>query len=670
MRYRREIDGLRAVAVLPVILFHAGFSVFSGGYVGVDVFFVISGYLITTILINELEQGNFSIVRFYERRARRILPALFVVMLSCLPFAYMWMMPEQLKDFGQSLVATVLFGSNILFWRESGYFAAAAELKPLLHTWSLAVEEQYYLLFPIFLLVLWRFGRRPLLWSIVGIAALSLLLAEWGWRNEPGANFYLAPTRAWELLTGSICAFMTVGKIQRSSNLLSMAGLACIIFAIFIYDENTPFPSIYALLPVMGTALVLLFAAKGTWVANLLSLRGFVGIGLISYSAYLWHQPLFAFARLRSLSEPSHLLMSALALAALILAWATWYFVEQPFRKRPTPLLPTQRNVFVASGIVGAVFAGIGIFGHVGNGFPERFESDVPLVLAAAQDRGGRPCEDESISILEGYPVTGCAYITNGKPVSVALFGDSHSRSISGPLGDLLQKEGISYLDVSHNGCIPFEELSLWRFDRIEKNRCAEFTASFLEIIAQMEVQTLVLTARFPLYLRGERFDNGEGGHETRERVWVDDASVSDSRWDDTERLARVRALYEENIRRLAETYNVVLVYPVPEAGWDVPSFLAKRMIFNGDKMNLSTSAGIYEERTQEVTALFERLAADLPKVFGANVQQVLCSEETNRCVNADEAGIYYFDNNHLSSAGARLVAPVIRNAIVSSLSD
>ena len=361
MHYRREIDGLRAVAVLPVILFHTGFSVFSGGYVGVDVFFVISGYLITSILINDLEQGNFSIAGFYERRARRILPALFFVMAACLPFAYMWMLPTQLKDFAQSLVAVVFFASNIFFWRESGYFAADAELKPLLHTWSLAVEEQYYLLFPVFLLLTWRFGRSRVFWSVVVISVASLLIAEWGWRNKPSANFYLAPTRAWELLAGSICAFLSVGKAQRSSNVLSVIGLGLIIFSIFAYDANTPFPSVYTLVPVVGTALVILFAEKETWVARLLSLRSLVGIGLISYSAYLWHQPLFAFARIRSLTEPSHELMGLLAAMSLLLAWATWYWIEQAFRKRANPLLVTRRSVFAVSGAAGAMFISLGL---------------------------------------------------------------------------------------------------------------------------------------------------------------------------------------------------------------------------------------------------------------------------------------------------------------------
>ena len=213
MQYRAEIDGLRALAVMPVILFHAGFVFFSGGYVGVDIFFVISGYLITTILINDIEANNFSIIDFYERRARRILPALFSVILICIPFALMILVqPDHKKDFGQSLVAVSLFASNFLFWIESDYFDVVSEYKPLLHTWSLAVEEQYYLLFPVFLSLVWRFGKNIVFWIIIFLAFVSLILSEWGWRNFPSANFYLAPSRSWELFAGSISAFIIQKK--------------------------------------------------------------------------------------------------------------------------------------------------------------------------------------------------------------------------------------------------------------------------------------------------------------------------------------------------------------------------------------------------------------------------------------------------------------------------
>ncbi len=289
MKYRAEIDGLRALAVLPVILFHAGFELFNGGFVGVDVFFVISGYLITTILIEDIENKQFSIVNFYERRVRRILPALLFVMLCCIPFAWVWMLPAQMKDFSQSLVAVSLFISNILFWRESGYFEIAIENKPLLHTWSLSVEEQFYVLFPIFLFFAWRLGKSRVFRMIIIFAAISLALSEWGWRNSAAANFYLAPTRAWELFAGSMAAFIVQRRGVEKNNLLALLGLAAIIFSVFAYDEATPFPSVYALVPVLGVVLLVLYANKETFAAKLLSIRVLVGIGLISYSAYLWH---------------------------------------------------------------------------------------------------------------------------------------------------------------------------------------------------------------------------------------------------------------------------------------------------------------------------------------------------------------------------------------------
>lgn len=339
MKYRAEIDGLRALAVIPVILFHAGFETFSGGFVGVDVFFVISGYLITTILINEIESKKFSIVNFYERRARRILPALFFVMIVSIPLAWMWMLPNQTEDFAQSLIAVSLFSSNILFWQESGYFAAATEEMPLLHTWSLAVEEQYYLLFPIFLLLGWRLGKTKIVWIIALIALLSFFISEWGWRNNPSANFYLIPTRAWELLSGSISAFIIHKRGLKNNNVLSLLGLTAILFSIFTYDKNIPFPSAYTLLPVLGVVFLILYADKKTFVAKLLGTKLPVSIGLISYSAYLWHQPLFSFARIRLTEYPSQLLMLTLSLASIALAAFTWKYIEQPAR---THLIPSK----------------------------------------------------------------------------------------------------------------------------------------------------------------------------------------------------------------------------------------------------------------------------------------------------------------------------------------
>ena len=334
MKYRAEVDGLRALAVVPVILFHAGFEIFSGGYIGVDVFFVISGYLITTILIDDIEKEKLSIIKFYERRARRILPALFAMLFVSTIAAYALFYPSNLEDFSKSLAYVILFLSNIFFWKNTDYFATEAELTPLLHTWSLAVEEQFYLLFPIFLILAWRFGKNRVFWMIVIMSVVSLFLSEWGWRNSSVANFYLAPSRAWELFAGSIFAFTVQKRGVQKNESLALLGLTLIILSIFVYDTSTPFPSVYSMVPVLGVGLILLFAEKGTLVSRLLSIKVFVGIGIISYSAYLWHQPLFAFSRLLYGINLSVVISLMLIILTFILALLSWKYIEQPFRDK------------------------------------------------------------------------------------------------------------------------------------------------------------------------------------------------------------------------------------------------------------------------------------------------------------------------------------------------
>ena len=347
MKYRAEIDGLRAIAVVPVIFFHAGFDLFSGGFVGVDIFFVVSGYLITTIIIEDIENKRFSILYFYERRARRILPALYLVMAFSVFVAWILLSDVALNKFGNGLLGVTFFISNIIFWQqEEGYFDEAAELNPLLHTWSLSVEEQYYLLFPIFLILAWRFGKQKVFWMIVALLIFSLLLSEWGWRNRATANFYLAPTRAWELLVGSVGSFIVQRNGVQKNNTLALLGLAAIIFSIFAYDQSTPFPSIYGSVPVLGVVLIILFANNDTIVCKLLSKRAFVGVGLISYSAYLWHQPLFAFTRIYTNKLHLSLELSlALIFATLVIAFLSWKFIEIPFRSKAQV---SRRLLFVA----------------------------------------------------------------------------------------------------------------------------------------------------------------------------------------------------------------------------------------------------------------------------------------------------------------------------------
>jgi|TARA_B110000240_G_C13485331_1_gene447141 peptidoglycan/LPS O-acetylase OafA/YrhL len=355
MKYRAEIDGLRALAVLPVILFHAGFEWFSGGFVGVDVFFVISGYLITTIIISEMAEGKFSIVNFYERRARRILPALFFVIIASFPLFYFSYYGNYFTEYVKSIAATATFTSNIFFWLNSNYFSLGSEIKPLLHTWSLAVEEQYYILFPIFLMFTWRLGIKWVLILLSIVFFISLGVAQLGAYNSPNAAFFLLPTRGWELLVGVFAAFYLKHNMYLKSlflnQILSLLGLGMIVYSIIAFDESTPFPSLYALIPTIGTGLIILSSTKQTVVHSLLGSKVLVGLGLISYSAYLWHQPLLAALAFNMPFEERYFYKILVILITLALAYLSYKFIEGPFRNK---YQISKQNIFIFA-IVGSI---------------------------------------------------------------------------------------------------------------------------------------------------------------------------------------------------------------------------------------------------------------------------------------------------------------------------
>ena len=366
MYYRSEIDGLRAFAVVPVVLFHAGFTVFSGGFVGVDVFFVISGYLITTILIEDSENNRLNIVAFYERRARRILPALLLVLLVTYLFSSLFYLPSAHKVVGQYVVSSIASASNVLLLLKGNeYFGLEAERNPLLHTWSLGVEEQFYIGFPLFFFVAWRFGKAKVFWIITVCAMCSLVLSEWMWRYYSIANFYLSPTRAWELLAGAMAAFILQKRGVQKSEALSLIGVALILFAVFFYDKNTPFPSVYGVAPVLGGTLIILFTDKDTIVGKLLGSKLLVGVGLISYSVYLWHLPLQVY--LAYIFDPS-IGRDCLYLVFLVGAsYASYRWVENPFRRTLTT-----RTALVGIAGVGTMLSGLGVYTHLNGGDPHR----------------------------------------------------------------------------------------------------------------------------------------------------------------------------------------------------------------------------------------------------------------------------------------------------------
>lgn len=503
MKYRREIDGLRAVAVVPVILFHAGFTIFSGGYIGVDVFFVISGYLITSILIDELEAERFSLARFYERRARRILPALFFVIFCCLPFAWAWMLPSQLKEFGQSLIAVSLFASNILFWKKIDYFAPDAENNPLLHTWSLAVEEQFYIVFPLLLWLLWRYGRIRVFWVIVGLCVISLGLADWGSRNKPGANFYLIVTRAWELGAGAICAFLLYARPIPKNAIFSILGLGLIVVSVFAYNDNTPFPSLYALAPVGGTVLIIIFAGPDTFVGRMLSLRALVGIGLISYSAYLWHQPLFAFARVRSLETPSQPLMMLLAALAIILAYLSWRFVERPFRERGATVAFTRRQIFALSGGAMTCVVGVATMVLVFDGNLGRYSQ--AQLADVEHARRGISHPQVKAGCSKGFHETETKPCILGAPEAnklIVMVGDSHARQWIDELDRMGRKNKWRVAVYSKAACAAPDVSYAYKKLGRRYTECEEWRQAVFEKIRESAPDLVIMTSSSVGYVR------------------------------------------------------------------------------------------------------------------------------------------------------------------------
>ncbi|GGY96711.1 acyltransferase family protein [Novosphingobium colocasiae] len=623
MKYRAEIDGLRAVAVLPVILFHAGFPLFRGGFVGVDVFFVISGFLITTILVDEIAQGRFSIAGFYERRARRILPALFAVMALCLPFAWAWLMPGPFRDFSRSIAAVSLFASNVEFWQESGYFAAASETKPLLHTWSLAVEEQYYVVFPLFLAAFWRLGRTRLTWLVTACALASLLLSEWAWRHYPNANYFLAPTRVWELFAGSIAALEVErrgkqGNPLAANGVLAMVGLIVVIAALLFYGPAVPFPSVYALPPILGVVLLLLFARRDTLAGRILAHPALVGVGLISYSAYLWHQPLFAFARVRAMDEPGHALMAVLALASLGFGYLSWRFVERPFRKADGGF--SRGAIFAMSGAGLALFLALGVAGASAPAHRARIAMLTPEQRALYAYVESNPAAMYRAGSCLLYATQGPAAFTpdcagDGR---VVVWGDSHAAAIAPGL----RRYWPDLAQYTAAACPPL----LGRNNASQPN-CAADNAHVLDLIRKRRPQTVILAGNWMLY------------------------QTSSLEADLARTISALRA---------AGIDRIYVLGSLPQFAPSLP----ERLIAAGIGLDRAASAPVPVAGLADIDTAIARAATAQHAQF-VSLLDLLCGSGRCAAVVPDGAGFapLAWDSSHLTSAGsdylaARLAAP------------
>ncbi len=501
LTYRKEIDGLRAFAVIPVILFHAGLGILDGGFVGVDIFFVISGFLITSIIMREMLSESFSLLIFYERRLRRILPVLFFIVFACIPFSWFLMPPEQFNKFSLAVGSIPLFLSNFLFWNEVDYFATSAELNPLLHTWSLAIEEQFYMLFPLLLLSIYKTTAKAKILIFSSILVVSLLYTEFAWRQFPAANFYLFPSRAWELLVGALTALLAQhasSTTSRQSNILAGVGLGMILFSYISLNDEMPFPSFYAVIPTFGTALVLLFATKDTVIKTILAMLPFVLIGRISYSLYLWHQPVFSFSRFYGLDPSNPTTLAYLSILLLILSYITWRFIENPFRNKNYINIKTLVTGTLAIAFVMIMFAAYGYFkGYErynmlaeGNEFIKNYQGAKKAISLYREDCNFYYHNEIDASCLHGddpeLPIT-------------LIWGDSHAQALGLGLRHNFSNRHF-FAQLATSSCLPNiiknkpDDIPLYpENNKAFKSACMKANATALEFIHKEKVEAVII---------------------------------------------------------------------------------------------------------------------------------------------------------------------------------
>ncbi len=645
--YRPDIDGLRAIAVLVVVFFHAALS-FPGGYVGVDVFFVISGFLITSLLLKELRQDTFSLLDFWERRIRRILPALIVMVLVTLLVGGLLLMPGDYEKLGKSAIAQALLVANLYFWREDttsgGYFGLASEERPLLHTWSLSVEEQFYLFFPLMLVCLFRFERfrKPRTLSLLLLAALlaGLALAAFGVKFRGEATFYLLPTRAWELLCGAWIASLSTASIPQNRLLregASWLGLAGILLPCWLYTRETPFPGLAALPPCLGTVLLIWSNARHegeqggiTSVARLLALRPVVFIGMISYSLYLWHWPVLVFGKYWLLQNWSPwYLRAGLVLVAGLLGILSWRYVETPFRRKTTIATRSAAFRFAAASTIFTLFCGAAL--TVFHGFPARMPESVAKNEDAKQDRYHSPSMSiENIQLGQLNPLGASDLVTSPR---ILLWGDSHARCAVPAVDALCRELGITGFAVFADATPPLLDwVSSSEYGLGKKT--PEFSAAVLDFIKWRGVSHVILAARWSEYQ-------------------LHDTQLLEKNFPVT-----IRALHEAGCK-------VWVLQSVPEVDLDAPKALARSAIFGGDTTSWRR---LISDHRRKNSILYEMAEQNLPARFVDPAPLLLDTHSDRYRADIDGVSIY-FDNDHLTrKASQALLLPLFRAAMSDAL--
>ena len=646
MKYRTEIDGLRALAVLPVLFFHADFDFFSGGFIGVDVFFVISGFLITSIILEDLSQSKFSILRFYERRARRILPALMFMALVTMLVSFTIMPDNLFKEFGLSLLNVFTFTSNIYFYITSGYFSTIADEKPLLHTWSLAVEEQYYLLFPLFLMFFFNRAKKWILKIVLITFVMSLCYSHYlTYQGHVEASFYLITSRAWELLAGSILALHNINHYVKNKSLkeiCSLLGLIMLMFSYVVFNKKTPLPGFYSLVPVVGTMLLIAFATNETKIGRLLSQKVLVFIGLISYSLYLWHQPILAFVKMKSIGSPSSVVVIFGLIASFILAIFSWKYIEGPFRNRQL----FTRNAIYKYSIVGIVVSvATGLLIYLNDGLKGRFHDSIEVTKIKYSPQR-KNCHTSGLDYIK--PDDGCKYFVPDN-TTWAVYGDSHSAELAYSTADFLKdkNEGLHHLTFSTCPAAAFVDI-------IAPKGCGDWSREAVDfIVNNNEIKNVVLSFRYSYHLFGKHIDvyprlpNKSPLYilPRSERKKSSHQKARDYLW----------SSFEKTIYSIVSSgKRVFIVYPVPELPLHIKKMMAPRTIFSNRPtidLNKAISIDYYNKRNEYVIDKLDALN------YGASLVAIkpvdlFCDDVYCQAVD-DQNQAYYADDNHMSLFGA-----------------
>jgi peptidoglycan/LPS O-acetylase OafA/YrhL len=636
LNYRPDIDGLRAVAVLAVVVHHVSESLMPGGFVGVDVFFVISGYLITTILLREMAAGQFTFRSFYERRARRIFPALFAVLAAALVASYFIFLPTDLVATARAALGTLAFASNIVFWRsrENYFDETDSKLNPLLHTWSLAVEEQFYLLFPIFLLIGFRYFRKWLFGALAAGAVVSLVIAAVMVRVNVSAVFFLLPFRAWELAAGALLAFGVVPPARNRAwrEALAGLGLAAIFVSGVLYRPTTLFPGLAALAPVVGAAAIIHAGAGGsTLTARLLTWRPVVYVGLISYSLYLWHWPLIVFVTyLNGMEPPGPGLMIALVVSSLLLASASYHWIERPFRLGDKG---GRRWALPATAAFAAAAAAASIGGLMTAGFAGRFDSQV-----LSLDKARLPVVPYS-ECSDLLPADGCLLGDARRAPDILLWGDSHLTAWAPALHTSLQKSGRTALVASTTACPPFVGMAGNKIKPVCIERNQDVQQYLLD---NPQIKTVVLAAFWQTYFRndGPLLVAAESGRALNGMAAAQSALASTRQW------------------LTAQKRKVIVIGPTPVYEKDIPAALALEALTGRHKLDLSE--GTQRKKHAQVLAMLQSFEPD-PLVDVLDPIDWLCNPD---CQVIDGGKPLYRDGHHLSVAGAQKLTHALSSGL------